>query len=159
MFDNKLFDCVLSSQMFKLLCDKLGISGVEIKTGIYTDVYGRAEEHMWCEVTVEGKTYIYDMAQKQVLPKGWSPNPSNPNCGYKEGKVTAPKSRKDKTQPSLEPTDVAEDNNSLSKQLNFDLSVFAPEEMALNRTVIERMLSGTLKRFILTVISPEKNTS
>lgn len=108
------FGCERNSQMFKTLCDELGIGGVELKTGRYTDAYGRTEEHMWNEVTINGKTYVYDMAQKQALPKGWSPNPANPKCGYVECEVTAPKSMKDKTSK-------AETNTNNSNDKLYDL--------------------------------------
>ena len=130
--------CERNSQMFKLLCNELGIEGVECKTGIYTDVYGRAEEHMWCEVTVEGKTYIYDMAQKQVLPKGWSPNPSNPTCGYKEGKVTAPKSMKNKTQVGEVTSNSKSDNTSTGNPSTFSQKIKVAMKKVLPESVYDK---------------------
>ncbi|MGN1154077.1 MAG: hypothetical protein ACI4S3_08605, partial [Candidatus Gastranaerophilaceae bacterium] len=54
--------CERNSQAFALICKELGLEGVETKTGTYTDAFGRAEEHMWTEVTIDGKTLIYDLA-------------------------------------------------------------------------------------------------
>lgn len=108
---NKKYEkCERYAKTFELLCNELGIKGIECKKGKYTDTNGKLEKHMWNEIEINGQRYIYDAAQRQAFEKGWSPNPAL-KSGYEEQDVISPKATKRK------PDDVAN-----TAEINFEIN-------------------------------------